>query len=57
MALTDPQRADLRLRSAEIAVRFGTKVDLERDACLKAAEKIYKFAVGITEQPAPEVDK
>lgn len=50
MALSELDKANIRLKSAEIAIRNGTKVGLERDACLEAAEKIYKFALGITDK-------
>ena len=56
MALTGIEKANLRLKSAEIAIVNGTKVGLERDACLEAAEKIYRFAIGITEEKAPSAD-
>lgn len=53
--LTEIQKANLRLTSAEIAVKYGTKMDFSRDVCLKEAEKIYKFAIeGITGGSAPE---
>jgi len=55
--MTPLEKANLKLKCAEIAIVNGTKVDLTRDACMKAAEKIYTFVTGITEDKAPETDE
>ncbi len=52
--LTELEKANLKVKCAEMAIANGTKVGLERDACLGAAEKIYKFVTGTTEKSAPE---
>jgi len=55
--ITALDKAHIKVRCAEIAIQNGTKVGIERDACLKQAEKIYKFALGITEDKAPDENK
>ncbi len=58
MELTELQKATFRLSSIEIAIKYGTKADIERDACYKAAQRIYEFAIGKTnEAQAPGADK
>ena len=53
MALSE---REIRLKIAEIAIQNGTKVDMQKDACLEVAEKIYKFVMGTTEK-APGANK
>jgi len=56
MALSEIEKANIKLKSAEIAIRSGTKVDMQKDACLEVAKKIYEFAIGTTEK-APDADR
>ena len=52
--LSDIEKANLRIKCADIAITNGTKVDMTKDACLEVAKKIYAFAIGTTEQKAPD---
>ena len=55
-SLTELQKADIRLKAMEIAFVNGTKAGMEKDACLEAARKIYKFAIGETDNKVPNAD-
>jgi len=46
MALTEIQRANLRLGAANMSLSHGSKAQMEKDACLDMAQKIYNFAIG-----------
>ena len=54
--LTEMDKANLRLASAQVAIKFGTTNGFKRDACIAEAEKIYQFVVGQAEKPAPKPD-
>jgi len=56
-ALTELEKAEYRMRCVEVAVTHGTKMNMERDACLDAAKVIYKYVVGTTPKKAPRQTK
>lgn len=53
--LTLLEKANLKLKCAEIAIVNGTRVDMSKDACMEVAKKIYAFALGTTKE-APNAE-
>ncbi len=48
--MTPHQKAQLRIECAKISFTTGSKVGMTKGECLEVAKKIYKFAVGETEE-------
>lgn len=43
--MTEIEIANIRLKCAEIAIQYGTRLDFKKDACLEVSEMIFGFVM------------
>jgi len=49
--LTEMEKAELRLKSVEIALQYGKKHEFATEDCFEKANKIFRFVRGIEFPP------